>query len=462
MWEYEKASDEELAAASAKCIINYLNTTPEKESTNFFHLQEVADAFCALSPRIKFYDFNDYKKLENYVFEYVLEPKKNEEMRKFMKDLLQEQSGDAGLSEEDFLRTALKNSPEYLLTLRRAQELVSRSTYLFNNDYCYHTDLEKERWLDNGSEICGHIFDNDKICEKLAKACASLPDNSEAKKLISEENYPDAFDVLLSENYEVAKDFIEDCDHSNLLYEYYDWDSFIEDCLESLTTDFDYFKVPTDGGFIEFADNIGWRSESGAKVFELSSGSKNMASEFLDLSKALDDGNRTTIVKYRVGEPFLHITEYSHDAPTGTPMTVVPEAWLKDALKFKDIRETFEKNPLLRDIILVDELKSNLEKVSHQDPVAAMYRVAMEDYLDSLSFADFYDHHGVSDLVYNVAMDMARSDMSAKKPKDIFNAIVKLSPKEAFDEEWMTKDKLQRDFDDTVANYKKYHMASAR
>lgn len=459
-WEYKNASDKELAAASADIVMSYLD--PQKNDKLLpFYLQNVADCFMAIREQLDF-DYDTYRKLRDNIHEYDFSEDKLKDFKAELQAILTDSAKKADLPVRERLVAAIAGSPEYLLTLRRSEELLTRTTYLFNNDISYLADLERDRLLENamGDEF-DVPFSDDEICKRFKAYCEkNLPKNDKVFNLIEKEEYPEAFAAFAVDHYHEAKNFLDA--NSELFMEYYDMELAHEISEENFRNDMDYFGIPMEGGFVEFAHGVGWKSESGAKVFELDPG-KDVVGEFLYKVKSVDDGNREDIINYRVGEPFLKITEYYHDAPPGgSTMTVIPEAWLDDALKFKEIREEFQNNEILRDILLVKELQANLKEQARKNPIAAMFEAEIEDCLNSYGFVDFYMNHGISDLVYDAALNMAKTPAAAKSSKEMLSEIIKLSPKEAFQNEWTSTDALEKDFKNTVADYKKYHTAATR
>ncbi len=459
-WEYKNASDKQLAEASADLILSYL--APQKNNKLLaFYLENVADCFLAIRQQLDF-DYDTSRKLQRNLYEYEFSEEKLIDFKADLQKILSDSAAAAHLSEKETLASALLASPEYLLTLRRSEELLTRSTYLFNNEFTYLMDLERDRLLENvmGTEFDAP-FSNAEICKQFkAYHEKHFPQDDEVSSLIEKGEYADAFATFSVNHYHDAKSFLDA--NSQLFSQYYDMELAYQISEENFHNDMDYFGIPMDGGFIEFAHGVGWKSKSGAKVFELEPG-KNRVYQFLDKARSIDDGNRETIVNYRVGEPFLKLTEYYHDAPPGgSTMTVIPEAWLDDALKFKNIREEFQNNEILRDILLVKDLQADLKEQSRKNPIAAMFEAEIEDCLQNYGFVDFYMNHGISDLVYDAALNMAKTPAAVKSPKDMLSEIIKLSPKEAFQNEWTTKEVLERDFKNTVADYKKYHSAPTR
>lgn len=458
MWEYKDATDEQLAEASAKHIMSYLSGETKEPIDRHFELQCIADCFLAIGEQFNMIT-DDYLKLVNYCSSYVVNDKENQECRKILKHVLFAASS----SKEDtdnvvFLKAALLRSPEYLLTLRRSESLLTHSAQLYTDDYQSLMNTEIEGILENGCDEIKNLFEDGALCDDLASYVVDSSD-SQIHSLIEQDKYVDAFETLVSSDPKSAKQFL--WDHSDSVASL----DFANDvAVENFNSDLEYFGIPLDGGFVEFASGIGWRNRSGTKLFDLDFDFKTDAENLLYNMRSCDS-DRTTIVKYRVGEPFLTATEYSHDAPTGTSMTIIPEAWLDDALKYKEIRQAFENNEILRDIISVKDLQANLEEKSRKDPMAAMFKQAVKAELDEsyYSMVDYYNNKGFEDLVYNAGLRMADYPNALKQPKEVISAIYDMVPKETFEKaDWNIKESFERDFKDRVAKNKRYQNASAR
>ncbi len=456
MWEYKNATDEQLAEAPARQIMTYLTAEAKEPIDRHFNLQCVADCFSAIYPQLTMPKDGRHR-LDKFCFNYQVSDEAIMNCRNLLTGILEDSAGSQDSEKVvAFLKAALLRSPEYLLTLRRSESLVTHSIQIYSDDYSDLLETEVQRVLDNNDDEISQLFENvtagETVRKKFREFVADI-EEPHVRKLVDEEKYDEAFETLIQKDYTSARDFLIDLDadlFASLDFAY-------DNAVENFNCDLDYFHVPVDGGFIEYADGIGWRNQSGSKIFNLDDATSSKAKDLLYQIRSCD-ADRTTTIKYRVGEPFLSATEYSHDAPLGTCMTIIPEAWLDDALKFKDIRESFQNNEILRDILSVKELETSLEEKGRTDPLAAMFHQAIKDELVySYSLVDFYNYKSFDDLAYDAGLRIAKSPVAVKQPKKVLAAIYDLLPKDTFKntDSWNSKDAFEKEFYETVEDIRR-------
>ncbi len=175
-----------------------------------------------------------------------------------------------------------------------------------------------------------------------------------------------------------------------------------------MTTDertLDFLDIPSDGSFVALGQTLKCNNVYGAMLFDLHPSDGEEPTPLLLHILSTNGGGLLSHIEHKAGDPFFTVIRL--DSPLY--ITVIPEAWLRDALKLPAFLDAFTNHPYLKNILDVQNFFLNIKSKAKEDIILSFYQDKLQQFKGCFfdSFADFFLNDYFSNMVMFAITEMA-------------------------------------------------------
>ena len=325
-------------------------------------------------------------------------------------------------------KDAFENNPDHFLDILYSGQLVQRNHEIFTNDTNEHVSKIADI-ITNTPEEASYYVDVD--AEDFYRDF--LGSRYDENEFLSVKEAGSDMDVATRAFLEVApKDLIDEL-HSKIEAYLYKTD------MEFLSSSFDEERASANEhlkaeGFLRKDEAYLFLSEVGAKLEKVKS--------FKDIEMAIaPDYDYTMVVNAVPGLPYFTAKVYSHDAPRGNSIYILPESkwdvlegWNAKTGKkeqgYEFLADAIKSNEFVENIFKSREAIRVLDYAAKSDKVAKMLSTAFHSYFSNYcdNTAEIYNDWKIEDAMYYACDHLSRIPEVQRNPKPIIAAIEKYNP----------------------------------